>query len=133
MPLDFEPEIVLPGQLESLRGDAQQPERRLMLAVLEDAVAVLSRHAVGKDVRSQRRVREIERWYEDRAGHGLFAFENICAVLGFDPDALRAGMRDLAAAAPVGGRTSKRPSLARRMSGERHRITLRRSARNGAA
>ena len=41
----FEPETILPSQLldTSHLGAARQPEKRLMLAVLEDGIATLQR------------------------------------------------------------------------------------------
>ena len=62
-------------------------ERRLMLAVLEDAIRTLllaKRSAISR----KRLLRELE-WMESRSHAEPFAFESICAVLGIDPGYLR--------------------------------------------
>jgi hypothetical protein len=62
-------------------------ERRLMLAVLEDAIRTLllaKRTAVSR----KRLLREIA-WFESRSQSEPFAFETICDVLGIDPGYLR--------------------------------------------
>jgi hypothetical protein len=37
--------------------------------------------------------REAEEWFELTDDGWFFSFENICAVLGFDPDYIRRGLR----------------------------------------
>ena len=45
MSIKLEPELILPEQLRVSSVDLLQPERRLLLAVLEDAIVVLVRYA----------------------------------------------------------------------------------------
>jgi hypothetical protein len=62
-------------------------ERRLMLAVLEDAIRTLllaQRTAVSR----KRLLREIA-WLQSTSVTEPFAFESICDVLGLDPSYLR--------------------------------------------
>lgn len=63
--------------------------KRLMLAVLEDAMQCYQAHADGRG-RSQA---EAEAWLRDRGAEGPFAFETICQTLKIDPDCLRQGLR----------------------------------------
>jgi hypothetical protein len=62
-------------------------ERRLMLAVLEDAIGtvLLARHTA---VPRKRLLRDLA-WLESTSRAEPFAFETICDVLGIDPDHLR--------------------------------------------
>lgn len=74
-----------------------EPQRRLMLAVLQTAV-----HDWGEglaDRRGGRRTREGERalteamaWVASRDQSWPFSFENVCAALGLDPASVRQGL-----------------------------------------
>src|SRR5579875_408424 len=70
----FQPDVLLPTQFfDRLRRRSEHDgERRLMVAVLEDA----------------------EAWIESPDRTWLFSFENICDVLGIDADYLRRGLRE---------------------------------------
>jgi hypothetical protein len=61
------------------------PERRLMLAILEDAM-LIARSAAA---RSTRLARETEAWSNDDDRTWLFAFRNVCDALDLDADAVR--------------------------------------------
>jgi len=95
-------------------GYYELPERRLMLAVLEDAIRTLllaRRTAVPR----KRLLRELA-WVESTSQAEPFAFESICDVLGLDPGYLRqrlvTGMFVPARAGAVRGpRTSIRRSI----------------------
>jgi hypothetical protein len=68
-------------------GYEELPERRLMLAVLEDAIRTLllaRRTAVPR----KRLLRELA-WVESTSQTEPFAFESICDVLGLDSGYLR--------------------------------------------
>jgi len=131
MSIKLEPELILPEQLRVSSVDLLQPERRLLLAVLEDAIVVLVRYAGCTTGRPVAQVREIETWLEDRDASALYSFENICSVLDFDPNAVRAGLRRLVAQPRTAEGRPQRVALARRVSGERHRISARRQAIGG--
>ena len=87
----FEPEQMLPAQF--FAGTAvESPERRLVLAVLEDAVNVYRRTArkTSKISRAQRR--EVETWFASNDRSWPFAFLNVCDVLGIEASALRSAL-----------------------------------------
>jgi hypothetical protein len=133
----LEPETVLPGQFfERLTIDASlQPEKRLMLAVLEDAVGTFQKHAGTPSRRGQKLFVEAEEWFDSDDGDWPFAFVNVCQALGIEPGYLRVGLRrwqehhrDLGDDSP---KVVRFPF--RRVNGRRHSITgravgLRRSA-----
>ncbi len=118
----FAAEIMLPVQFFSPHC-TELPEKRLMLAVLEDAVLTLRRHAGDRGMKAQRSVREIEQWVEACNRDWPFSFENICSALNFDPSVMRRGLRAL-----LGNDGEAAPpllalSIARRVAGERHRVS----------
>lgn len=90
----FEPDILLPNQYFAAfrRGRAVEGERRLMLAVLEDAVDSYRKYAFARDPREQSSFLEAREWFFSTDRSWLFAFENICDVLEMNADYLRAGL-----------------------------------------
>jgi hypothetical protein len=90
----FEPDILLPNQYFAAfrRGRAVEGERRLMLAVLEDAVDSYRKYALARDPREQATFLEAREWFLSTDRSWLFAFENICDVLEMNAGYLRAGL-----------------------------------------
>jgi hypothetical protein len=92
----FEPDVVLPAQFFATlrRKAAGEGERRLRIAVLEDAVHCYQKHVLATDPRGRQLFREAEEWIMERDGEGPgFSFEGICDVLGLDADYIRAGLQ----------------------------------------
>jgi len=92
----FGPEIILPVQYSPPRDSEGrcEGERRLMLAVLEDAVVTLKTHLRAPSVHSRRIVAEVENWLASGSRADTFAFGTICDVLGFDVKAVRLAIKD---------------------------------------
>lgn len=90
----FEPDILLPNQYFAAfrRGRAVEGERRLMLAVLEDAVDSYRKYAIARDPREQACFLEAREWFLSSDRSWLFAFENICDVLEMNAEYLRSGL-----------------------------------------
>jgi hypothetical protein len=87
-----EPWAVLPAQMsEGVRwdGDTSGP-RALMLAVLEDAVRCIEEGRWRRHFRTRRLAAEAEAWVRCEHRNWPFSFVNICEVLGFEADAVRA-------------------------------------------
>ena len=79
----FEAESILPSQFFEGRkkNEALEPEKRLMLAVLTDAVRC---YQVGFDSHKIARIRafrEAEEGLFSARGYGPFSFENVCYAL----------------------------------------------------
>ena len=108
------PDIILPVQFAD--HDTNQGEKRLMLAVLEEAVATFQRNTHAKTRRGQRLFREAEEWIQSEDVSWTFAFENVCHTLGLDPEYLRGGLVRLKERRPAGG---ARVYRFRRVSGRR--------------
>jgi hypothetical protein len=131
----FEQEVILPAQYFSAPSRVvHQPERRLMLAVLEEAVLTFCKHLGDARVRSRRLVREVEQWMDSRHTDWPFSFENICATLNLDPSALREGLQRMRPNEARAARTQVLSfAIGRRVVGERHRVSAPRSHRRTAA
>jgi hypothetical protein len=92
----FVPDVLTPGQYyDGMRADngCARPIKRLMLAVLEDAVRCYQTYANSRSRAQRRLFVEAEGWLMDRKADGAFAFETICENLGIDPNCLREGLR----------------------------------------
>ena len=133
----LEPETILPSQFfDRFQIDASlQPEKRLMLAVLEDAVGTFQKYVTSSTRRGQRLFTEAEEWFAASATDWPFGFENICEALGLEPAYIRMGLARWREAqqAEVSSSAKVVRFPFRRVNGRRHSITgravgLRRSA-----
>ena len=90
----FQPDTLLPSQFfDRIRRRRQfEGERRLMIAVLEDAVEIYRKQSAVRDPRGRQLFKEAEEWVEDTDRTWLFSFENICDVLDIDATYLRRGL-----------------------------------------
>jgi hypothetical protein len=86
LPRLFVPQVVLPTQW-ARRSRAGLGERRLMVAVLLDAVAVYTKCRARGVV--NRRFREVDRWFRSDDREWPFAFERICEVLSLNASLIR--------------------------------------------
>jgi hypothetical protein len=86
----LEPETYLPSQ-HYTRGDNGPGAgvKRMMIAMLEDAIDVYRKHASTRGGKHERAFREAERWFELRDRSWLFSFESVCDTLGIDAGRLR--------------------------------------------
>ncbi|MGH7788660.1 MAG: hypothetical protein ACRERC_17445 [Candidatus Binatia bacterium] len=81
-------DTVLPSQFWTALADPRsEPEKRLMVAVLEDAIAVL----VAGGYNAERKVlhREAEQWFASDDRGAPFTFAAICDVLSLDVGRVR--------------------------------------------
>ncbi|HEY1269747.1 MAG TPA: hypothetical protein VGH16_20980 [Candidatus Binatia bacterium] len=90
----FQPDTLLPEQyLETYRRKSfMEPETRLMLAVLEDAVACYQKYVQAEDERGMELFRDAEAWVMRRDSEWLFSFDNICESFGINPAYMRDGL-----------------------------------------
>jgi len=135
--VDLEPEAVLPTQFfPRIQIDASlQPEKRLMLAVLEDAVGTFQKYVWSRERTGQKLFEDAEEWFTSEDHEWPYSFVNICHALELEPEYLRGGLgrwRDRQRAEQLAGNNVVRFPF-RRVNGSRHAITgravgLRRSA-----
>lgn len=123
----LEPEVILPCQFfERVKSEAStQPEKRLMLAVMEDALATFQKCLPGMTRRQRRLLREVEEWFASAEAVWLFSFQNICAALDLNADCLRLGLSRWKARLLAQGQGSNpiTPSSFRRVNNRRHTLS----------
>lgn len=78
-----------------LRWVISESERKLLMAVLMDAIQCYLANRKAKNRRRRIEFLEAQQWFERRGseGQGLFAYETLCEALGVNPDALRKRLR----------------------------------------
>ena len=128
---ELEADILVPSQFFDRRqaeGSAQ-PEKRLMLAVMEDAIATFQKSFPEANRRQRRLLRETEEWIQSNDASWPFSFENICAALDIEADYLRQGLFKWKTAQQARYRERSDPhapalhSPFRRISGRRRRYS----------
>ncbi|MBI4529339.1 MAG: hypothetical protein HY695_36530 [Deltaproteobacteria bacterium] len=87
----LEPDTFLPSQFYGTGGLSRQleGEKRLMLAILKDAVECLEKYRRARNGSGRALYQNAIEWIEDRETGWLFSFTNICELLGFDAEYLR--------------------------------------------
>lgn len=120
----FQPDTLLPAQyFETFRRKAHlEPEKRLVLAVLEDAIASFQKHVRASDGKGKAMFRDAEAWILEDDRDWLFSFTNICEIFGFDPQYVRQGLMRW-----------KEAELARRPKAKIYKLTPKRRRRKGGA
>ena len=115
------PDYILPAQLEDrpLGGARIQPEKRLQVAVLTDAVATFRRLDGVENPQARRLFAEAEAWFASDEADGPFTFVTVCDSLGLDPTYIRRGLREW----------RPRTSVRRDANGARHQVLLSRLKR----
>jgi hypothetical protein len=120
-------DTLLPAQFWLPAVDAHgQPEKRLMIAVLEDALSLMLADARCPSKHRRGAVREASRWLESDERSGPFAFASICDLLGLDVARVRRAIRSLRGRHGSYGRKRIQAGTGR------HRVTMPRSRRHVA-
>jgi hypothetical protein len=91
----FEPDAILPAQFYAMfrQSHQREPERRLMVAILEDAVSCLSINARQCTLQQRKQFEEARHWVSaDEESDWIFSFHNICEALGLDASYVRQGL-----------------------------------------
>jgi len=89
------PDIITPEQFYDVRHDdsAIAPVKRLMMAVLEDALRCFQNNSKARNGPRKRLFAEAEQWLCGETGDGPFSFDTVCETLGIEPEFLRGGLR----------------------------------------
>src|SRR5215813_7655838 len=90
----FEPDTLLPAQYfgNLRRKTLLEPEKRLMLAILEDAINCYQDNLLAKRGREGRLFTDAEEWILEKGSDWIFSFRNICETLGFNAEYVRQGL-----------------------------------------
>lgn len=97
----LQPDAILPTQFfQSLRTKGRSDgERRLMIAVLEDAVNCFMKQLHATDPKGRQLFQDAEAWIAAEDRTWFFSFANVCETLELDPEYLREGLFKWRAAA----------------------------------
>ena len=95
--------ILLPDQYADLlkRSTVIDGEKKLMLAVLDDAIRCYLRNVNSKSGKRRGDFIEVKKWFQAGGGEvrswrvNVFTFENLCATLGLEPPYVLARLRTL--------------------------------------
>lgn len=87
----LEPDTMLPFHFYGTRQLSGQlnGQKKLMLAVLQDAVECLEKYRSSKNAIQQELYQDALNWIRDPSSDWLFCFTTVCDFLGFDPGYLR--------------------------------------------
>jgi hypothetical protein len=86
------PEAIVPAKFSSASRGPAEGERRLLLALLEQALACYRKHASATDPRGRRAFAEAEAWLMGEESGALCSFQAVCDFLGLDPDYIRTAL-----------------------------------------
>jgi hypothetical protein len=82
-------EALVPEPYPTIAAALWQPERRLMIAVLEDAIeAYLANAGATRGIR-RTHFEEASRWFQAEDTEWPFSFVNICEACGLEPGVIR--------------------------------------------
>jgi hypothetical protein len=90
----FQPDTLLSAQyFDTLRRKIiLEPEKRLVLAILEDAVKCFQHNLFADNARSRQLFLEAQEWIVEVGGDWIFSFENTCEHLGLNAAYVRQGL-----------------------------------------
>ena len=99
--LHFDEKPVVPFEVDILAGEdfarihrsrPLSPERELMVAVLEEALADYQRCWKARDKKAMERFADAQAWILESDSEWIFSFVNCCEALGIEPGYLRQGL-----------------------------------------
>jgi hypothetical protein len=90
----FQPDILISAQFLATyeRKFHLDPERTLLLAVLQDAIVCFQEFLFATSKKKQALFVEAEEWIFDEDKSYLYSFENVCELLGFEASYMRQGL-----------------------------------------
>jgi hypothetical protein len=95
IPSLFEPDTLVSAEYfqNFRRKTLLEPEKRLMLAMLEDAVNCFQVYATARSGRGKKLFNEAEEWIMMKHDDWIFSFVSVCEMLGFNAEYVRQGLR----------------------------------------
>lgn len=88
-----------------------EPEKILILAVLEDGIRCFQDHARARSVKKKKLFDEAQQWLFCDDSDWLFSFTSVCSLLGFDPDYIRGGLKKWEERSRNGANKEQPPSV----------------------
>jgi len=91
----FQPDVLLPSQFfASMRKKVpQEPEYRLIVAVLQDAVECFQKHLFARDHKARHLYEDAADWLASDDREWPYSFVSICEVLDLNPQYVRRGLQ----------------------------------------
>ncbi len=77
-----------------MRKTPLEPEKHLLLAILEDAISCYRKNLFARTAKKQAAFRDAEEWIFAEEDERFLGFESVCGVLGIEPSYLRRGLRE---------------------------------------
>lgn len=127
----FQPDTLLPEQyLDTFRRKLQlDPEKKLMLAILEDAIACYQKYVFARDGKGKALFHEAEEWIEAGGSASVFSFDSVCETLGLNPEYVRRGIAEWKKAAVTKRAQAKIYRLTPRPQKPRRNVPINRRSR----
>lgn len=76
------------------RSETLEPEKALLVALLDDAIHTYRKYGRARDRDGQERFREAAEWIMADDDEWIFSFVNVCELLDLDPEYVRRGLRE---------------------------------------
>ena len=96
------------------RSEHLEPEKMLLLAVLQDAIHCYRKFSAARDRLGREQFHEAERWLMGVDEDWIFDFVSVCELLGLNPQYLRRGLLEWRAHQVRKDKPTKREGLRRR-------------------
>jgi hypothetical protein len=91
----FQPDTMLPSQFYAAalrRKGALKPERRLIIAILQDAIECYQKNLFAREGKARQLYADAEEWIDSEDRSHYFSYENICEILDMNPGFVRRGL-----------------------------------------
>jgi len=90
----FDPDIILPVQHFAAIQRKKFPtgEHRLLVALIQDAIECFQKHMHARDAKRRQLFLDAQGWIGSEDDRGVFSFNNVCMLLGMNPDYVRQGL-----------------------------------------
>lgn len=75
------------------RSEYLEPEKALLLAILEDAIHCFQKYRTAEDRVGRERFHDAKTWIMDGGNDWIFSFDTVCELLRLDPQYVRRGLQ----------------------------------------
>ena len=97
-----------PYYVSSINADVSSPEKRLLMAVLLDAIEEFKAVTQSARAGNEARHRRFMAWFSARDVEWPFSFEKVCEQLDLNPDCVRSRLRVLEQQPSIRARRARR-------------------------
>lgn len=92
----FQPDVLLPAQFFAAmrKRVPKEPEYRLIVAVLEDAIDCFQKHLFARDAKARQLFEDASEWIAADDRQWPYSFTSICDILNLNPEYIRKGLEE---------------------------------------